>query len=113
MEKEEDIAAFKDYQEEAEQAPSKDKAPAPEKKEKEPAKQEEAKSKSEPSQQQASAPAKKESPPPAAAEKKSSSASEGDRVVASPLARKLAEEKGVDLQVTIVFLRLRWIHLAA
>ena len=111
MEKEEDVAAFKDFQDEGGQAAGQEKAPAPEKKEKEPTpekkekeptKQDESKSKSE--QQQASAPAKKESAPPSAEKKSGSSSSADGRVAASPLARKLAQEKGIDLQVSDLFL---------
>ena len=99
MEKKEDIAAFKDYKDDGGAAPSPQKAaapeekpapaPKPEKKEKEAPKKEETTSKP------TSAPAPM---------KQQSSASKGDRVFASPFARKIAKEKNVDLSVRISFL---------
>ncbi|UJR16124.1 hypothetical protein I4U23_003036 [Adineta vaga] len=88
VEKEEDVAAFKDFKDDASDAPTKEKSsdekPAPvEKKEKETTKKDDSTSKTEeqPSKQKT----------------KTTSSTQGDRVVASPLARKLAEEKGIDL----------------
>lgn len=82
MNKEEDIAAFKDFKDDGGQEPVKEASAVekPEKKEKEPVKKEDSTSKP------------KEQPK---QEKK-----QGDRVVVSPLARKLAEEKGIELAVT-------------
>ncbi|CAF1018107.1 unnamed protein product [Adineta ricciae] len=83
--KEEDVAAFKDFTDDGGETPAKDESAdqKAEKKEKEPAKKEDSTSKS------------KEQPKKEKAQ--TSSSTKGDRIVVSPLARKLAEEKGIDL----------------
>lgn len=83
VEKEEDIAAFKDFKDDGAGTSAPPTAAKPEKKEKEAPKKEESTAK--PTQP---AP-KKETPSPAK--------TTGDRVFASPLARKLAKEKNIDL----------------
>ena len=82
MEKAEDVAAFKDFTDDGAKSAEEPAAPKAEKKEKEAS---------------APAPTKKESPP----EKKTTSSSGDDRVAVSPLAKKLAQEKGIDLQVKL------------
>ncbi|CAF0917526.1 unnamed protein product [Adineta steineri] len=97
VEKEEDIAAFKDYKDDGSTASTKPKSSdeKQEKKEKEPTKKEDSTNKKEEStskkEQQTTSKPKKETT-------KTSSSTQGDRVAASPLARKLAEEKGIEIE---------------
>lgn len=92
VEKEEDIAAFKDYKDDSSSGSSSSAAPKKaadepsdktDKKEKSPTKKEES----------TSASSKKEEPK----STKTSSSDGSDRVAVSPLAKKLAQEKGIDL----------------
>lgn len=99
MEKKEDIAAFKDYQDDGSAAPSTKKAAAPEEK---PAPAPKAEKKEAPKKEEPTTTTSKPAPAP-----------KGDRVFASPLARKIAKEKNVDLSVRIFFLSstIEIIHL--
>ena len=95
VEKQEDIAAFKDYTDTGDESPTPQKASEEQKSS--PAKADEKPKHDAPSktdQPAASAPKKEES-----REKKAAS-NKGSRVIASPLARKLAEEKGIQLDVS-------------
>jgi len=102
VEKEEDIAAFKDFKDETEESSGKGKTseeqPAAsaktETKEKEPSKKEDASSKTD---QQTTPTEKKEKHQEQKTTTKSPSSTGDDRVVASPLAKKIAQEKGIDL----------------
>ncbi|CAF0854333.1 unnamed protein product [Adineta ricciae] len=92
VEKEEDIAAFKDYKDDgsgstAKKQSSEEQAPSPTKSEK---KDKESTSKTE---QQAVSTPKKEKTTPA-----SDKTTKGERIAVSPLAKKLAEEKGINIQ---------------
>ncbi|CAF4357394.1 unnamed protein product, partial [Adineta steineri] len=95
VEKEEDIAAFKDFKDDESKSSTKktsvdeeaSSAPKTEKKEKE------STSKIEQQQQPPSTSKKDKSQ-----EQKSQSSSEGSRTAASPLAKKLAQEKGINLE---------------
>ena len=89
MEKEEDIAAFKDYKDDgndasAKKAPAEEQAAAPEK-----------------SSKNNDSASKKEQSSVSTAKKTTTSSSSGEaRVAASPLARKLAQENSVDIEVS-------------
>jgi len=100
VEKEEDIAAFKDYKDDGSESSTKKKSSdeqttsteKTEKKEKEPAKKDDTTSKK--TEQQTTSTSKKEKEQET---KTTSSSTDDGRVIASPLARKLAQEKGIDL----------------
>jgi pyruvate dehydrogenase E2 component (dihydrolipoamide acetyltransferase) len=100
VEKAEDIAAFKDFKDDGKASSAKAKssseeqttsAEKSEKKEKESTKKEDAKIKTD---QETISTEKKEQQTSA----KTDSSNEGDRVAASPLAKKLAQEKGIELE---------------
>ncbi|CAF1513299.1 unnamed protein product [Adineta ricciae] len=92
VEKEEDIAAFKDYKDDssgstAKKQSSEEQAPSSTKSEK---KDKESTSKTE--QQAVSTPKKEKTPP------TSDKTTKGERIAVSPLAKKLAEEKGINIE---------------
>ncbi|CAF1151383.1 unnamed protein product [Adineta steineri] len=97
VEKEEDIAAFKDFKDDGSKPSTKktssdeeaSSAPKTEKKEKESASKTEQQQ-----QQQTTSTSKKDKPQ----EQKPQSSSEGSRTAASPLAKKLAQEKSINLE---------------
>jgi len=92
VEKEEDIAAFKDYKDDSSGGSSS--AAAPKKETDEPSNKTDKKEKSPTKKEEStSASSKKEEPK----STKPSSSEGGDRVAVSPLAKKLAQEKGIDL----------------
>ena len=93
VEKEEDIAAFKDYKDDgsgstAKKQPSEGQASSSTKSEK---KDKESTSKTE--QQAASTPKKEKTP------STPDKTTKGERIAVSPLAKKLAEEKGISIEV--------------
>ncbi len=101
VEKEEDIAAFKDYKGDSSEPSAKTKssdeqATSSGKAEKEPTKKDESKSQTE---HQTTSTPKKEKQQEQKTTTASRSSAEGDRVAASPLARKLAQEKNIDIEV--------------